>query len=284
MANRKDIRIRDPFVLTDKENGCYYMYTSTDKVSAELSHFPLGVAAYKTYDLENFEDPVLVFDISSLGDFWADRDVWAPEVHKYGDYYYLFVSLKSGERCRGTQIFRADSPLGKFLPISERPITPEDWESLDGTLYVENGTPYMVFCHEWVQIVDGTVCALELTKDLTAPVGEPFVLFAASENPDVTELVGSRGRHGFITDGAFLYHEGGKLKMIWSSFKDGRYAVFCAVSDGGIRGKWSHLPNLFDFDGGHPMVFEALDGKRKISLHSPNYGNLERAVFIDLDK
>ncbi len=281
MLKREDIRIRDPFILTDKENGCYYMYTSTDKVSAELSELPLGVAAYRTYDLENFEEPVSVLDISSLESFWADRDIWAPEVHKYGEHYYLFVSLKSGERCRGTQIFRADSPLGEFLPISELPTTPEAWESLDGTLYAENGTPYMVFCHEWVQIGVGTVCAVELTKDLSAPVGEPFVLFSANENPDVTELVLKDSRKGYITDGPFLYREDGKLKMIWSSFKDGRYAVFCAVSDGGIHGRWSQLPPVFDFDGGHAMIFHTLEGKRKLSLHAPNYGKLERAVFLD---
>lgn len=281
MIKREDIRIRDPFVLTDRENGCYYMYTSTDKVSAELSALPLGVAAYKTSDLENFEEPVSVMDLSGLQGFWADRDVWAPEVHKYKDSYYLFVSLKSGDRARGTQIFRAESPLGKFMPISEFPVTPEDWESLDGTLYVEDGKPYMIFCHEWVQISDGTICAVELEKDLSAPVGKPFVLFAASENPHISELCLKGGRKGIITDGPYPYLEDGKLKMIWSSFKDGRYVIIGAQSDGGIKGTWTHTPPIYDFDGGHAMIFYSLEGKRKISLHSPNYGKLERAVFLD---
>lgn len=281
MIKREDLRIRDPFILTDKKNGCYYMYTSTDKVSSTLSELPLGVAAYKTYDLENFEEPVLVMDISGIDGFWADRDVWAPEVHEYNGKYYLFVSLKSANRCRGTQIFRADSPLGEFLPLSELPITPKEWECLDGTLCVEGGVPYMVFCHEWAQIHNGTVCAVMLTDDLRAPVGEPFLLFSASDNPDVNELFLKDGRSGYITDGPFLYREDGKLKMIWSSFKDGRYVILRAESDGGIREKWTHLPPLLDFDGGHAMLFETLDGKRKISLHSPNYGHLERAVFLD---
>ena len=29
MPKREEIRIRDPFILTDKENGCYYMYGTT---------------------------------------------------------------------------------------------------------------------------------------------------------------------------------------------------------------------------------------------------------------
>ena len=280
MIKREDLRIRDPFVLTDTENGCYYMYTSTDNVSPALSELPLGVAVYRTLDLENFEEPISVMSIDDLPDFWADRDVWAPEVHKYRGNYYLFVSLKSADRCRGTHIFRSESPFGPFLPLSELPLTPADWECLDGTLCVEDGRPYMVFCHEWVQIRNGTVCAIELTEDLTEAVGEPFLLFAADENPDSTLLTLKNGRNGYITDGPFLYRDGGRLKMIWSSFKDGRYVVLGAESDG-IRGTWTQLPPYFDFDGGHSMIFHTLDGRRMISLHAPNYGRAERATFIE---
>ena len=279
MIKREDIRIRDPFILTDKENGCYYMYASTQTSNGLSGLF--GVVAYKTVDLENFEDPALVLDLKKLEGFWADRDVWAPEVHEYNGKYYLFVSLKSKDRCRGTQIFRADSPLGEFLPLSEFPITPENWESLDGTLYVEDGKPYMIFCHEWVQICNGTICALELTEDLSAPVGKPFLLFAANENPFVTEVRLKDGRHGFVTDGPFFYREDGILKMIWSSFNNGRYIIIGAKSDEGILGNWTHLPPVFDFDGGHAMLFSTLDGQRKISFHSPNYERLERAAFFD---
>ena len=30
MIKRQDLRIRDPFILTDFENKCYYMYGTTD--------------------------------------------------------------------------------------------------------------------------------------------------------------------------------------------------------------------------------------------------------------
>ncbi|MBQ9939592.1 MAG: hypothetical protein IJO96_08705 [Oscillospiraceae bacterium] len=30
MLKIEDIRMRDPFILTDTENGCYYMYGTTD--------------------------------------------------------------------------------------------------------------------------------------------------------------------------------------------------------------------------------------------------------------
>lgn len=56
-----------------------------------------------------------------------------------------------------------------FVPLSDGPVTPADWECLDGTLYVAaDGTPYLVFCHEWLQVKDGEMCAMPLTPDLTA--------------------------------------------------------------------------------------------------------------------
>jgi hypothetical protein len=257
------------------------MYSSTAQIE-KLKHEKLGVAVYKTRDLENFEEPVMVMDISQLEGFWADRDVWAPEVHKYGESYYLFVTLKSEDRFRGTQIFKSQSPMGEFLPISEKPVTPEDWSSLDGTLYVEDGRPYMVFCHEWTQIKNGTMCAVELTEDLTATVGEPFLLFAASDNPWVHSISSKAYGEGYVTDGPFLFCEQGKLKMIWSSFVENtRYALFGAESDGGIRGKWTHSAPLYDFDGGHSMLFSSLEGKRMIALHAPNHSHLERANFLE---
>ena len=72
----------------------------------------------------------------------------------------MFVSFKNETECRGTQILKANSPFGPFELHSDGPVTPRDWECLDGTLWVEDGTPYMIFCHEWAQIVDGEMCAL----------------------------------------------------------------------------------------------------------------------------
>lgn len=277
MIKREEIRIRDPFILTDKESGCYYMYGTTALKSGTLAAGNT-FSVYKTYDLENFEEPKVIFDGSEIG-FWADRDFWAPEVHKYNGKYYLFGSCKAKNRCRATQIFVCDTPDGVFKPVSDKPITPADWECLDGTLFVENGTPYVVFCHEWLQIKDGEIWAMPLTDDLSAPAGDPVMLFKASDDPDVSEL-GGVGPGNYVTDGPFLYRDGGKVKMIWSSYYKGRYLVLEAESDS-VLGKWTHNGSRFDFDGGHAMIFETLNGKRMISLHAPNRANDERACFYE---
>ena len=235
MLKREKIRIRDPFILTDREAGCYYMYGTTDLEDGTLHARP-RFSVYKSRDLESFEGPKVIFDGEKNG-FYADRDFWAAEVHKWGGKYYLFGSCKAEGKCRATEIFVSDTPEGEFVPVSTHPKTPAEWECLDGTFFVEDGRPYIVFSHEWVQIGNGEIWASELSSDLSHTVGEPFLLFRASDNPSVSELEAGSGN--YVTDGPFLYREGERLKMIWSSFYEGRYLVLEAESDS-LLGEWRH--------------------------------------------
>lgn len=272
---KKDIRIRDPYIYTDKENGCYYMYGTTALYEPTLKAGN-SFSCYKSYDLEEFEGPFEIFK----GDesFWADRDFWAAELHVYEGKYYLFGSCKTEGHRRATHIFVSDKPNGRFVPVSDKPVTPEEWECLDGTFFVEDGKPYMVFCHEWKQVHDGEICAIELSSDLSRAVGEPKLLFRATDNPIMKNHNTPTG--DYVTDGPFLWREGGKIKMIWSSVCNEQYLVLPAEADH-LFGEWQHAGPMFDFSGGHAMVFYDLDGKRKISLHRPNIPLEERAFFYE---
>lgn len=275
MLKREDIRIRDPFILTDKEQGCYYMYGTTALEQASLA--ARGTfSVYRTVDLENFEEPKVIVDSDKLG-FWGRFDFWAPEVHRYNGKYYLFGSCRSNGAHRATQIFVCDTPDGEFVPLAPEARTPADWECLDGTLLVEDGVPYLVFSHEWTQIKNGEIWAMPMSEDLTHPTDAPFMLFRASDNPAVSEC-GAEGSGNYVTDGPFFYREDGLLRMIWSSFYKGRYLVLEATAEN-IHGKWEHHGSRFDFDGGHAMLFETLAGQRMISLHAPNTAGKERAFF-----
>lgn len=236
-----DIHIRDPFVLA--EDGKYYLYGSRGN---EALGRCTGLDVYVSTDLENWSEPTQVF--TPPAGFWADMHFWSPEVHKYNDAYYMFASFKSEDKCRGTQILKASSPMGPFVVHSDGPVTPADWECLDGTLYIEDGVPYMVFCHEWLQVTDGEMCVIELTGDLKQAASEPIVLFKASEptwsdgcDPNV-----------YITDGPFMYRtQSGRLVMIWSSFSKQKYCEAISYSDNGsIFGNWLHDDRLLFTDDG----------------------------------
>lgn len=284
-----DINIRDPFIYTDTGSGTYYMYASStvSKDGAQLG----GVQVYKSRDLRNWDAPKQVLIVDK--DNWITGTVWAPEMHVYNGKYYLFATMntdltwkgnKSGERFqwRGTQVFWSDSPEGPFHAFpSKEPMTPMDHMCLDGTLYVENGKPYMVFCHEWVECQDGEMCLLEMKDDLSAPQGNPFRLFCASAAP------WSTGPDTYVTDGCFLYTtKTGKLLMVWSSFMNGEYAIGVAESTTGkIKGPWKQQQEpIFNKNGGHGMLFKTLDGKLCLVIHAPNSpSGKERAHIFQIE-
>ena len=275
----KEIHLRDPYILTD--GGKYYMY-GTRMNAKRFSELGFGFDVYESDDLKNWEESIA---FAPSADFWGDLDFWAPEVHKYNGKYYMFASFYRKDKSinRGTQILVADSPKGPFVPHSDGAVTPSDWMCLDGTLYVDkNGKPYMVFCHEWVQIRDGEMCAMPLTDDLKAAAGEPVVLFKAS-----APIWSDGYREGlYVTDGPFLYRtKGGRLLMTWSSFHKHEYCVGLAYSDNGeIDGNWIHDDRmLFEADGGHGMIFEA-DGKKYFTYHQPNNFPDERPHFVEIEE
>ena len=269
-----DINIRDPFVLV--ENGTYYLYGTRAK---DFGRHTGGFDVYLSKDLETWSDPLPVFDSASCG---MNREVnWAPEVHKYKGKYYLFATFTQENNLRGTYALIADRPEGPFRPHSGGALTPDGWECLDGTLYVaKDGKPFLVFCHEHTQILNGKVCYVPLKDDLSAPAGDAVDLFLATDPYYMPEPV--EGKH-YITDGPFMFRtKDGALLMIWSTFPEGKYAQCVARSlSGEIQGPFEHLAPLITDDGGHGMIFR--DGEKlMLTFHRPNTSLFERPVFCEL--
>ncbi|MBQ8545462.1 MAG: family 43 glycosylhydrolase [Clostridia bacterium] len=274
-----DINIRDPFILTHE--GKYYMYGTRAKYTWDYkgSKYNFGFDVYVSDDLENWSEPIPVFEY--YDGFIGVKDFWAPEVHKYNGKFYMFATFHPENAPRGTAILVSNAPDGKFELHSDGLITPKDWSSLDGTFYEENGTPYMVFCHEWTQIKNGAVCAVELSKDLTRAVGEPFKLWSAG---DATWKYDIKDYGAYVTDGPFLVKQGDTLLSIWSSFYKGEYCEAIARSDNGsILGNWTIDDKLiYENGGGHGMIFKDLQGKDNFVFHQPNETPKERPAFVKI--
>lgn len=270
-----DINIRDPFVLY--EDGNYYMYGTRAKNFGGRTG---GFDVYVSSDLENWSAPVECFNSEEY--HMNDGVNWAPEVHRYNGQYYMFATFTKENGMKGTYILKADNPLGPFSPHSKGAVTPEEWECLDGTLYISrDNKPYIVFCHEHTQIIDGTICYSLLNEDLTEVIGEPVTMFAASFCPWIDR---HEGNGHFVTDGPFMYRtKTGGLLMCWSSFLKGQYTESLVRFDDGELGmNLTHLPPLLSNDGGHGMIFKGAD-KLYLTVHSPNKSGSERPVFMEVE-
>ena len=222
------------------------------------------------------------------------KAVWAPEVHRFNGKYWLFVTIteKKGTRdmkpmgegvskrrleSRGTWVFSSNKPTGPFKPVKIGPVPPPEFQTLDGTLYVEDGKPYMVYCHEWCQMGNGTIEYAPLAPDFASFLEAPKTLLDAK-----SAMKGAAN----VTDGPFFYRseKSGRLYMIWSNMVKGRgYCVLVRSSASGkIAGPWTKDEILFGKNGGHGMIFKSLDGKLNLTFHQPNTTPHERMKVFEL--
>lgn len=271
---KEDINVRDPFILF--EDGKYYLYGTRAKNFGRQTG---GFDVYVSDDLENWSEPIACFDSEAFGlNRWVN---WAPEVHKYKGRYYMFATFTHENGLKGTHSLVSDSPLGPFKPLSKGALTPVEFECLDGTLYVDkSGVPYLIFCHEHMQITDGTVCYVRLSDTLDEAIGDIVTLFAASSFEKSFALWGKN----FVTDGPFMYRsKSDELFMIWSTFIDGKYAE-CVVKfkDKELSLNFEHLEPLLDSDGGHGMIFSD-ENDVYFTYHTPNKSGMERVALCKID-
>ena len=251
-------KLRDPFVL--EHNGKYYVYGT-------------GWNCYKSIRGTLDGGFMKLSNVVTTPDD-AQKDFWAPEVYEYNGAFYMFTTYYSSKNNhRGCAVFRSDIPEGPFTLVSDGHVTPSDWDSIDGTLYIDgDGQPWMVFVHEWTSMPDsvGAMAAAKLSSDLSRFISEPIQLFRATDAP--------WARSG-VTDGCFMYTaSNGELLMLWSNFGEDGYSVGVARSDNGrLDGNWTNDPEPIysktlhgTYDGGHPMLFRSIEGALYMSIHSPN--------------
>ena len=268
-------KCRDPFIYWHEQTKRYYLHVNG---GGKISCYTSSDLQWWRYECDSFVPRY---------NFWGKEDFWAPDLYEYKDRYYLFVTFSAPDAKRGTSILVADHPAGPFEPLVNGPITPKDQMCLDGSLYIdEQGTPWMLYCREWLEAVDGEIYAVQLTDDLKARKGDPQLLFRASAAPWVGDIT-AQGVTGKVTDAPFVMRDEqtGRLYMTWSSFRrsNGAYAIGVAYSEGDITGPWKHKSTQIVSGGGHAMLFKTKAGRMMISYHAPNtspsYLTLRKAYF-----
>lgn len=265
------IRLSDPFVLADEATKTYYM-TGT------------GGLMYKSKDLARWSGPYVVAQTNPDSWMGARPMIWAAELHKYKNKYYYFatftneaIKIDTVENNviprRASHVLVSDKPDGPYLPMVEETYLPAGKPTLDGTFWVDkDGKPYMIFCHEWLQNLNGTVEKIQLRDDLTGSIGDSKILFRASDSPWSREK-DRAGNDTFnrVTDGPFLFRTtSGRLGMIWTSWIYDVYTQGVAYSKSGtLDGPWIQEPEpITPPNYGHGMLFTDFKGNTLMAAHS----------------
>jgi hypothetical protein len=276
------IILSDPFVLADHTTKMYYL-TGT------------GGMLWKSKDLQFWDGPFQVAKTDSNSWMGPRPMIWAAEIHHYKGKYYYFATFTNRsvkidtvneniiER-RASHVLVSDKPDGPYVPMKDSIYLPADKPTLDGTFWIDkDGKPYMVYCYEWLQNLNGTIEKIALKPDLSGSIGSGKLLFRASESPWSREKdKNGNDRPNKVTDGPFLFHTAtGRLGMLWTSWIYDVYTQGVAYSvTGTLDGPWiQEKAPITPPNYGHGMLFRTLDGKLLMSLHSHRSVN-DRTVRI----
>jgi hypothetical protein len=265
------IRLSDPFVFADKHTKTYYM-TGT------------GGLMWKSKNLRTWSGPYTVAKTDPHSWMGPRPMIWAAEIHPYKGKYYYFATFTNREvhidtvasnviDRRASHVLVSDKPDGPYTPMPDPTYLPADKPTLDGTFWIDkDGKPYMVYCYEWLQNLNGTIEKIELKADLSGSVGEGKVLFRASDSPWSREKTAyGTDRPNKVTDGPFLFTTStGRLGMLWTSWVYDVYTQGVAYSESGtLDGPWVQEPQpITPPNYGHGMLFTDFRGNHLMAVHS----------------
>jgi beta-xylosidase len=265
------IRLSDPFIMADHKTNMYYM-TGT------------GGMLWKSKDLKLWEGPFRVAQTDSTSWMGPRPMIWAAEIHYYKGRYYYFATFTNRavkiDTVKGNVIERrachvlvSDKPDGPYVPMKDPVYLPPNKPTLDATFWVDKDKkPYMVYCYEWLQNWNGTVEKIQLKPDLSGTKGEGKFLFRASDAPWSREKdENGNDRPNKVTDGPYLFRTStGRLGMIWTSWVYDVYTQGVAYSQSGtLDGPWLQEQDpITPPNYGHGMLFQTMDGKWLMAVHS----------------
>ena len=220
----------DPFILRASD-GRYYLYCTSE----DGSGFPVRSSA----DLLNWTEHGLA--LRAKDGRWANDTFWAPECYELGGKYVLLYSANWKDNpTQALENYRigaavADTPVGPFVEVSDRPIFDPGYPIIDANLYQEGGRYYLYYsrcCYE--HNVDGLeeswIYGVELKPDFSGVIGEP-VLLLRPEQPWEGRSAAATGRRW--NEGSFLMKAGDRYLMTYSGnfFGGPDYAVGYAVGE-----------------------------------------------------
>lgn len=317
LCNPLPMPFGDPFILQSSEDKTYYMYGTSENIN--------GFKAYSSTDLCNWEDRGVVYD-NNQENAWGINCFWAPEVYERDGKYYIWYSANwKHNPTHEEENFRigvavADSPLGPFKDLYDRPVFDPGYPIIDANLYFDEteNRIYLYYsrcCYknpvkselsQWAkanglfdEIEESWIYGIEINPDYSGVMGEPQLLLRPplKLNDPQSEWESRSVTRGEVnrrwTEGSFLFKEKETYYMMYSAnfFGGQNYAVGYATSDSplGPFQKASNNPVLQKGTSkggavtgtGHNMVL-TLPGNHRLCVYHARTENSghQRIVFI----
>lgn len=254
----------DPFIVED-ESGCYYTYTTGG-----------GVDILKT---ESF-DKIEVTEKKTV--FWAGEngtvgDIWAPEIHKIGDRWYIIAAalfdknlVPAGSMPRAKE-FTENNDYYRYSFILESNtedifgdytfkgiIAPDGLNTIDGTYLQKDGKLYFL-CSAYVNIAHQCLYICEMEN--------PYTLKTDSEGKNNAVMISEPQLHWekigwYVNEGPAVLYNGDELYIVYSAsgFSSGGYCLGLLTYKGGDVAdacSWVKSPTRLMFHNVAKRIFHA---------------------------
>lgn len=219
----------DPFIAED-ETGCYYTFTTGGGIE---------IRKIKSFDDTSVIEKKTVYSVGSDG---IIRDIWAPEIHKIGDKWYIISCAVFDENTveRGAMPFaeqyeehrdyyrygfvlesKTDDIFGEYE--FKGILSPDGLNNIDGTYLQKDGKLYYI-CSAYVDI--GHQCIY------IAEMGNPYTL-KTDENGENHAVMLSRPEYDWekvgwwVNEGPAVLYYGENIYIVYSAsgYSSGGYSL-----------------------------------------------------------
>ena len=255
------MHLRNPYIMYDKRSDSYYMTGD-------------GGLLWRSGDMHVWQGPYSVMQFDARSWTGETPEVTSPEIHRHKDKFYLMATVSRPDVPADTidgnvlartscEIFVADSISGPYKQlVAEEPLLSQGDISVHPTFCTDEfNVAYMIYDRSAEETGDATVQIVRLGKRLDVRVGEPYVMFRASQNPwgDTQNLSAP-----FLFDTA-----GGELGILFTSATGDEQAVGVAYTETGhgLNGPWHIEPQPLLKGVGGAMLFNDYDGTLIMAAH-----------------
>ena len=236
-------------------DGVFYLYVTSSAVDFRC---------WSSTDLVNWRDEGVVFPQPPAG-AWNDFDVWAPEVHRDGDDFYLYYAANNM-----IGVAHADNPLGPFVDVYDHPFVGGGYGGVEGhaidpTVFQDDdGQRYLYFAG---YRPFSSICVVPMIDMVTI-----------DDEPATVIRPGFWNWEQFLTEAPWMVKHDATYYLMYSGYGADRpnYAVGYATADNPLGPFFEAAENPIlhrdDAAGiygpGHNCTIVGPDGRLKIVYHT----------------
>lgn len=276
--------LSNPFLLYDKASDIYYMTGD-------------GGAMWRSSDMYLWEGPFEVLQYNEKAWMGTSPLVTSPEIHSYKGRYYYMATFTAPVLCEGgaeetrtsCEMFVSDNIAGPYKHLSQgAPLLGLDLSATNPTFCKDKlKVGYMVYNgSEGVQPGNTTVQIIRLGRNFDVQIGEPYVMFSASQIPWACDCQGVTT--SFLVAPDCFETFTGVLGILFTSLDGGEKAIGVAYSETGhLDGPW-HVEERPILSGGvsGAAIFTDYDGKslmvyQKDTIINGTQKSLPRIMRVD---